>query len=441
MTDYTSKRQHTVFNKGYNWTLSSYSPGDTAVRNSSGSGIPFTASTVFDSRSGGDLPRWRDIIKAGGNATTSFSGTAWSDPIDDFVSAAIEAHWFDSLGRPGSYRYDFGGSILSCTHPIQGTPTAAQMADVRNRCIRRFNDHVDSVQTSFESGQDLGEYKETLHSIQQPLAPLRDKILSYLGDVKKRSLGSRKNPASIPRVIADTYLEWHFGWQPLVEDVAQAIADCERTRFPTIPVHGSASVTYQSAVTRQGTGLPGSTAGCIRSFRDTSVYSLRYKGAIRTKSLASNGKISLARAYQLTPDKWLPTVWDLLPYSWMADYFVNIGQVIRGLSALSTDLAWSCRTERNQTTRSYLGYEFGDPVKFGITAPSNFGGYGSILGATGDMWTRTVGRSALNSIDLMPTVQFSVPTSKYAYANMGSVLLQRAKPVTKLVQSLYRRFL
>ncbi len=437
MTDYTRKNQHTVMNLGFKAHQYGFNPGSSSGFDHSSSGSPFTSSTVFDSRSGSDQPRWRDIIRSGGNATTSFTGIAYSEPIDSWVSATYEGHWFDSLNRPGYLRYEYDGTILSCDHPIQASASGTVVADVRNRCIRRFLDAIDSAQSSFEAGQDLGEYKETLHSIQKPLYPLRQKILSYLQDVKKRSKGYRGKPAGLAKTISDTYLEWHFGWQPLVDDVASAIADCGRFRFSSIPVSAYASSHYQGNVHSSSTGLPFSSTGVNQHYRDTSVYSARYKGAVRVKNLSQDGRISWAQSLQLTPDKWLPTAWDLLPYSWMADYFVNIGQIIRGLSAMTADLSWGCITTRDQTTRTYFDYTWGDPVKFGITAPSNLQAFGSIFGGTGDMWVRTVSRSPLTPGSLVPSLQFSVPTSKYAFANMGAVLIQRGSAVTKFLKTLF----
>jgi hypothetical protein len=111
----------------------------------------------------------------------------------------------------------------------------------------------------------------------------------------------------------------------------------------------------------------------------------------------------------------------------MADYFINIGEIIRGFSSLGTDLAWGAVTERTLTERQFsdveideVAYDPNGPIAKISVSKSSFGGAGVLN-------SHLINRSRLDSLSLIPSLQFSVPTGKYAFANMGSVLLQRAE--------------
>lgn len=441
MTDYTRRRLHT-YNFGPYSASSVVGDFDGGAPGKFNVNQPISPDSVYkDQRSGSDNPRWRDIIRQGGDATTAFSGTAFSEPIGDWVSATIEGTQIrkaDSHQRSVLWTFD-GSPAVSYPPSGPGNPSSTIKTDVKNRVIRRFLDAVDAAQSSFEAGQDLGEYKETIASIQHPLGPLRTKILSYFDRLTKVGISRyRISKQSLARTIADTYLEFHFGWQPLVSDVAQAIADCGRFRFPVIPVFASGHARFAVQDTVVHSTFPLWPVGYSRGYRETSTYYLRYKGGVKTKGLMPSGQLSWAQSLQLTPDKWLPTVWDLLPYSWMADYFVNIGEIIRGFSALSTDLSWGCVTERTRTERHYRDYS---PNTFASDPNGPVGDLSirqSSFGGAGVTWCQNVNRSHLDGTSLVPELQFSVPTSKYAFANMGSVLLQRGTKVTKLLTSLVK---
>jgi hypothetical protein len=433
MTDYSTRKMHLyVFGPYRSQAL--VGDFDGGAPSSFTVSQPMSVDTIYrDQRIGSDNPRWRDIIRQGQDATTFFSGSAFSEPFHCWVTATIkgtEIRKADSHQRDVSYQFD-GNPSVDYPPSSGGNPDSSVKADVKNRVIRRFLDAIDTAQTSFEAGQDLGEYKETLHSIQRPLGPLRERILSYFDRLTKVGISKyRINKHGLTKTIADTYLEFHFGWQPLVDDVAKAIADCGRFRFPVIPVRASQHAVFSVQDINVHSQWPFFPVGYTRKYRETSTYFLRYKGAIKTRNLMPSGQISLAQSLQLTPDKWLPTVWDLLPYSWMADYFVNIGEIIRGFSALSTNFAWGCVTERIRTERAYSEYVL-SPFTFDPNGPSAAGSIvQSSLGGTGVTWAQSVVRSHLDGTSLVPELQFSVPTSNYAFANMGSVLRQRGSKIS-----------
>jgi hypothetical protein len=51
--------------------------------------------------------------------------------------------------------------------------------------------------------------------------------------------------------------------------------------------------------------------------------------------------------FGFTPSEFVPTAWELLPYSFLVDYFTNIGDILSSSVTSTARLAWSNRTIRS----------------------------------------------------------------------------------------------
>jgi hypothetical protein len=379
-----------------------------------------------DTFSGYRNPYWRSEIERGVNATTTASGTRHT----------INPAWFYSgvglIGLPQSGPGIAGRRIVqeswgllppenSWTYAT-ATPPGSLATSVANSAIRKFLDQADQVRSSCEAGQDFGELKQTLESMINPLGSLRSHVLGYFSKLSKAKKTYRK-AVDLKKALADTYLEWHFGWKPLAEDVANAYVGLQnRQKFGSSqPIHASASGSFQ--LYTSSNYFPGSRT--IRppqgSSRVTGRYSVRYKGAIRVET-DNDGRISRNAVLQLDLPHFLPTAWDLIPYSFIADYFANIGDIIRAYSFQSGDLSWGCKTVR---TTILAESNFGSPS--GVVTPGYVVEWE--VGPQGNPSAETVHftRSAINPGDLIPKFQFRIPVSSTPWVNMSAILLSRTR--------------
>jgi len=428
MSETTSKRT--------TWSLSNYWSSTFSNRDKNGNNNTYSDSSgqefgggVYSSfqnfSNGFKNPYWKSQVKNGQNATTSFSW-GYGNGSSPYFSIKWDIEWVDGGGTLiGSRKGQTDGYARFDTLPVGVSVPPDVMIRVTNRCIRRFIDNCNEITSSFEAGQDAGEYHETLESIHRPLHSLHNSILSYLAQLGKLKRGIR-NPASLRKVLADTYLEFRFGWLPLADDVGKLIADAGRHRFPVYPVRSSAKETFKGAVERQTFGsvgyLPGS---CVRSMSSNTSVSLRYQGAIRSNA-DSTGRISQAQSLRLLPSDWLPTAWDLLPYSWIADYFTNVGDIIQSLSFVSSNLVWAKKSLQTEERISYSEVlpSFSPSAPLGYTLSS-----GSVWcdGGAGEMSSINGSRSAISPSDLVPKFEFQIPVSKFPYYNLAALYASRVK--------------
>jgi hypothetical protein len=419
--DGISKVHHKSYLFKQNGTFTTRFGFDPPVTTNYDSRSSFDAS---DSSNGFKNPSWREQVRRGVNATTFFNGIAHSDDPGPYAQITLVDNSAFPNGDPFQSKNGFVEGNLTINDPPSLANPGSVVNRVTNRALSRFISSIDDATSSLELGQDLGEYKETLHGIHSPLSSLRDGMINYLSSLKKVKRSS-KNRSSLKKILTDTYLEFHFGWQPLADDVAKLIADAGRYRFPQLPVYGSAHDTFQcdeNVFTRGAAPLP--NAYNFKS-KVTQDYSVRYKGVVRTGSNAS-GQIGQLQAFQLTPERWLPTAWDLLPYSWIADYFTNIGEMLQGLAHMNVDLVWACMTSRHKATAdvSDISYNYDlTPISPPFVQLSkSFNASGGSYSAH----TVQINRTPIGSSDLVPRFEFRIPTGKYPFLNMGAILLQRS---------------
>jgi hypothetical protein len=378
-------------------------------------GTPFKGSST---RTGIKLPSWQSVIRNGGNATTPLVGTRYVG-TGSFITAGVEWQRQDGHGYE-----DYGAEYYG--HPLyptlfNSTPAApaSVVTNVTNRCIRKFLDRAEAVRSSVEAGQDFGEYKETLHGMISPLGQLRKHVLSYFPKVRKlRKLYG--DARSLTKALADTYLEWTFGWKPLVSDIAQAYVGLQnRNRFgdrQAIRVSAADNFQVSPPASNQLSSLGGLGSLSI-SNRVTGYYTVVMYGMIRTGT-SQDGTVSRAQVLQLDLPHFVPTIWDLIPYSFIVDYFVNVGEIIRSLSTIDSVFMWGGQDQITDHIQ-----EYSDAVISDFAQPAYMTKVQSWAhGGRGRFEHRLTNRSVLVPAGLIPKVQITLPLSSKPWVNMGAIM-------------------
>lgn len=367
--------------------------------------------------SGVKLPNWQSVVRAGGNATTTLTGSkyeaSWS-----WATAGEEWTRTDGNGYECFGAEYFGHPNYPNILATQPAPPGSVVTSVTNRCIRKFLARAESIRSSIEAGQDFGEYKETLHGITNPLSELRRHVLGYFPRVK-RLKGLYKDAKSLTKALADTYLEWTFGWKPLASDIADAIVGAQnRSRFgDRAAIRVSATDNYQVAKpSTTNMSSFGGLGNIQMTSRITGEYSVCMYGMIRTGAV--KGAISRNQDLQLDLPHFIPTIWDLIPYSFIVDYFVNVGDIIRSLSVVDSQFIWGGQ----DTVTKYIN-EFTDIIiADGSQPPYMTKSFSYARGGNARFTLKNVSRSVLVPSGLIPRVQFTVPLSDKPWINMGAIL-------------------
>lgn len=319
--------------------------------------------TVLQTRTftGEKNPKWRSQVRRGINAGTPASGTRVTMRRSTYSAARWEWNEYSTVTNKkiGRRWRLVEGSYVNCDYQaFNNTPDQLEVAD--NKALTSIYNQINSEQRGLQAGVAMGELGETLRMIRNPAQGLSRGLGKYLDDVKRRVklTKRRRNPrGSTPRgtqsgvtranrAVADLWLEHSFGWVPLLNDIDgafQALTKIkERDLFYRKIVRKTATIDAPTQWSTR-TSLLG-TGNCVGRFSRDKSSSVRYivcigmePRTLRDASLDSFG---------LRPGEFIPTIWELIPYSFLIDYFTNVGDVLSTYSVNRSRIKWIIKTTR-----------------------------------------------------------------------------------------------
>lgn len=194
-------------------------------------------------------------------------------------------------------------------------------------------------------GEALATARKTADLFVDTVIPLARFILStYRGDVRRAVEAATDVidnmtpqqlraligiPGGIPKSVANKWLAFHYGWKPLASDVfgSYEILRDSFSRDPAMLVHGRGSSFVE--VSGQTFCLPGSGKPQMDlSFEG--IFQVRAQMTGRVQELGIMRAIN--QAGLINPAS---LAWELIPFSFVIDWFVPVGGVLSALSATS----------------------------------------------------------------------------------------------------------
>lgn len=205
--------------------------------------------------------------------------------------------------------------------------------------------------TSMRSMTTMGELGETLRMIRNPLKTLRGSFGDYFQSVVRRTRRAKKFRRK--GIIRDTYMEWTFGITPTLQDIRSANEALERRleRYQGFytRVSGEAKSNEHVAVPNYGSYSQGINTVRRWGYDEYTQCSFRYYGEV-----ASVNPDPITADRRLLGISWADvalTGWELIPYSFVADYFTNIGDVLESWTVRQEDWRWMASVKRVRVKR------------------------------------------------------------------------------------------
>lgn len=358
-------------------------------------------------------PGWRQIIRNGGNATTNAQGTR-----ETFQDSGISALCEGDFGAQKVTRYAVG-SVSAFTGrnyflPIDGSiPTS----EIDNRALVGFLRKAKAAQRKLAVGVVAGELRETINLIRNPAVGLRNLVSDYVGSCRGLSRGA--SPRTTLRHISNQWLEFSFGARPLIADIQGALKSVEKRMFD-LP---SAYVTheYKEPSNAHNDTIPfdlySGAVPCLLARLTYRVYGRKLSGGVRLMTTGSYGPI--AETIGLTLPDFIPTVYELIPYSFLVDYFTNIGEVLDALSFNQADLIWHSDVRFERAVRTVTVIPARPATVFGVPVIDYSCG-------TGAFSERFESFSRVSVPLGVPSLGFKVPDTWTKALNIGALASLRA---------------
>lgn len=261
-------------------------------------------------KSGSSLPDYKNRIIRGADATTSYqreghkctpgrinmkSWKRWAgDNTQDF--------------RIESYPYALP-TIPSISNPAISQEASAKL----KRKLRDFTGQSNQLTNIAE----LKDLRRTIGSV----AGSATKLVKAVLDSKKRG-------ASLQKFAADQWLTWSFGVLPTlgaVDDAVSSVKDyLERgdQRNVEYGVHAEEWLIATNVTTTGSLHYNVNHRGSFRATRSVKI-TAGFKFDLR-----SSEDYTLGKHLGLDIESVVPTAWELLPYSWLVDYFTTAGSFL-----------------------------------------------------------------------------------------------------------------
>lgn len=283
---------------------------------------------------GSTLQGFADRIRKGTNATTYYSRKGFKCS-SGFVSMMTE-----SIARQRGWR-----SEVFYPNPMPDLTYVS--SDVVNEASARLKRKL--RESTGQSNQltnlaELRELPKTIKGAAQSAVGLVNTVLS-----------SKRRGSDLKKFSSDAWLNWSFGISPTLSAIDDTIASIAAysTERHVVRDYGIHSKEWVSRVRSEFTGSLHSNIITTGSFKHT----------LSCKITAGHG-YNLKTGNNYTLDKHLgfdissvvPTAWELLPYSWLIDYFTTAGSFLE--DTFSADFGQSIYICQNILLRVVGEYKY-----------------------------------------------------------------------------------
>lgn len=410
--------------------------------------LPNTVPTVFQgSKTGQRVSKFREKVKAGSQAGSPYSIDAMKVVTSDPASLSYtEAFLHATLGWISPRTGTINGYWQSISqHGFDHN--VINLTEAEAQALNRTYNKIRQESYGANGLLFLGELRETIKMIRRPAAALRDGVDKYLSTltttrrIVRGKLRPRKSETAdafrlrraqaVKDAMSGSWLELQFGIQPLISDVQEISKEVvnqltEPSRKKRIRGKSS-EVPSESLIINsknsQAFGFETPRFSCV--YKKSTVHTVQYVVGLKSDVSGPLSAWDRLARFGFQAQNFVPTLYELLPWSFLIDYFVNLGDVIEAACTDTSQVSWIVKTVRARTTFTCdedLSGSFG----YGLN------GWNPYL-ITGKKTSKrvfvrtTLSRTLPSSLGLPPLV-FSIPgVDSTKWYNMAALLAQSSK--------------
>jgi len=371
--------------------------------------VPLPASAVTQETTDVVIPQF-ERKRASGQC---FFNPLTSVSTEETVTCKGAHEWYSHVvGYGGTYYYhyrcEFAPRIVGVYFGSYTLPTVSTLSDgTIDSCLTNAisQTSVNSA-NALETFAELGETVETLRSVLM-------KAYRLCRNFRKLALQSSQlcddaltkafagNSSTLSRAVRDSWLELRYGIRPLVYDV-QNWTDALTKSMTTTRFRGTSSASSEgSPIVTAGTVTEGT--GVFNTVTTTSSWTECHAGCLAQLDLSTVNNLSS----RLGANRILQTAWELVPYSFVIDWFLNIGKTIDswipqpGVTTLGT---W-------RTLVTHQSYEM---KTVGFQPGSNVDSLVSSISVSHNVTKRTIVRVGNPATPVLPSLSVRLSTLKIA---------------------------
>jgi hypothetical protein len=311
---------------------------------------PFSAPNMLrvswtDALNGSKNARWRYQVRNGFSATTTMNAsrkTVMSSPGRFAINYGIPQINPNPSGRrrtmvtgcPGIDSSFFNVNTI-------GVSNSSAVSNAASLWYQAARDKM----SRFKGMTFLAEAPEAKRMMFDRASKMITAIPTFQNRLRKRWVRSRTKRGKL-KTLSDSWLELQFGWLPLASDIEDAYETIQSPGMQDAFVVAEAnSESLESFDSSQSL----SPTMCLSITDKTfAVGSCKYYGVIRCRGEPSGSKLL---DFGLGVREFLPTLWEVIPWSFAIDYFTNVNEIVNAASYATVEKRWLSRVDRFRRSR------------------------------------------------------------------------------------------
>lgn len=314
---------------------------------------------VTQSRSGQRNTGWKQRIKDGSQAGSAYTRVVWN--MKDLKPVICSVRARHSVSSASRYDFDCQGQ----PYAFQTMPNLPQPFSAGDRALRKAYDRLRQVRSEMNGSLFVGELREAVRMIRNPAKGLVTFFTNYAktaGRLRRNLKDSKRSADYVGRAVADLWLEAQFGWKPFVSDIESAAQTIGRIMHDSSERRSRITSSAESSATSSDAQFPsydaqsGLPVGYSPIFPRIQMIRERksdraVKYIVGLKSIMDGPTNSVSRVLEIsgfTLENFVPTIYNLIPYSFLVDYFVNLGDIIESSWTDQSNVSWVVVTSRNR---------------------------------------------------------------------------------------------
>lgn len=260
-----------------------------------------------------------------------------------------------------SYHANWSGDGASLLENLVSPDVLLDNDLLSMRRVALLKAHAAIRQNSVMAGEIAGEIRSTLEMLRHPF---RD-ALNLTGRMIKSFKAHRgKSTRSAARAFSNMWLEYRYGWKPLILDIHQVYKNHRTFRSRLFKRRLVARASQSGS---QNTSKSFEMQPCIPDF---GVW--KASGTVtRSQEVAAHAGViyevqprsaseQVSVDYRLGADSLLQTAWELTPFSFVVDWFVDVGtwlEAIIPVPGVQILGSWVTTVNTSSTTYSCTGFQ------------------------------------------------------------------------------------
>lgn len=341
---------------------------------------PFPGQVIFDnkglvtftgSRTRDKVVGFRSKIKRNVNAVGPYSRDTYHVRVDQPGYARLQLPYKSALPPFDRERWETltgqAGGIPA--NPVHHLSTVGSTAD--SLALQRVLDKIRNTHGHATGLISLGEMRETIGMLRSPFKSSLDLLSKYAKDCEaiarakpsaRRNVSKKVTRRDAQRAVSDAWLETTFGLLPLISDVEQIAEAVARFGHDNPPSRVRGRSTFK---TEFSYGESSNKWGMIRvktKSAKATEHRVQYVAGLDHSSIAFGSAERLLDLFGFRLEEFVPTLWELTPWSFLVDYFSNVGNVINAASTDTSSVKWISKAVTTETVYTIASSFLPEPV-------------------------------------------------------------------------------